>query len=466
MPIAYYGVSLSPNWVETPEEYVIFKNAVIGRTGFQAYKGRELDPDELKAQDIVVDDEDDVNLYRDPDEVFSPKTIASFEGKSVTDGHPSELLNVDTVKNHEQGQVLNVRRGTEPLESGDLPLLADLIVKSKPLIDKIKAGLRELSCGYNYHVLKDGELIRQVDIIGNHVAIVESGRAGHEAAIGDSKEPALTERVTMSVLAVFDRMITRSRKAQIAAWAKDAKPDEVAEMLDTMSTELEKKTPTMVDEVKAAAKDEEKPPEKKEEPESKDASDARKRFHDALDRMLDGAEEAAASKDADAEELSNLVKKWGKSGSDAEDEEEEKKEGEGEDEGNDEGSDTAGALTIEPSDRPEKPGAGVDAADAREIRKQAVRNFVRLLKPIIADSRDKKLIAVFDTASKMALGKSTGKTSGGYGSVAVAANKRSRAAQDSLEASEVNKQNLKRIADAEKQYKDRFNKRAKVDTEL
>jgi hypothetical protein len=458
MPIAYYGVSLSPNWVETPEEYVIFKNAVIGRTGFQLYKGRELDPDELKDQGIVVDAEDDVNLYRDPDEVFSPKTIASFEGKSVTDGHPSELLNVETVKNHEQGQVLNVRRGTEPLESGDLPLLADLIVKSKPLIDKIKAGLRELSCGYNYHVLKDGELIRQVDIIGNHVAIVESGRAGHEAAIGDSKQPALTERVTMSVsvLAVFDRMMNRSRKSQIAAWAKDAKPEDVAEILDTMTTELEKKTPTMVDEVKAAAKDEEKKEEKKEEPESKDAADARKRFHDALDRMLDGAEEAAASKDADAEELSNLVKKWGaKSGSDGDDEEEE----EGDDEGNDNLG--AGALTIEPSDRPEKPGAGVD--ELRQARIDGVRGVLKLLKPMIAESRDKKLMNAYDTAERMVSGKSVGKTSGGYGKVAIAANKRSRAAQDSVEASEVNKANLKRIEDAEKQYKERFNKRAKVE---
>jgi len=42
MGLAYYGVKLSDNWIETPEHYVIYKNAVIGRSGFQKYKGSEL----------------------------------------------------------------------------------------------------------------------------------------------------------------------------------------------------------------------------------------------------------------------------------------------------------------------------------------------------------------------------------------------------------------------------------------
>src|SRR5215469_5210012 len=141
MPIAYYGVKLSDNWVETPEGYIIFKNAVIGRTGYQTYKGREIDTDELREQGITVGDEDDVQLFRSPEEVFSPKTIASFECKSVTDGHPSELLSIENVKDHELGQVFNVRQGKEALDSGDYPLLADLVVKSRNLIEKIKGGL-------------------------------------------------------------------------------------------------------------------------------------------------------------------------------------------------------------------------------------------------------------------------------------------------------------------------------------
>src|ERR1700722_4582284 len=183
--LAYYGVKLSDNWIGTPEGYVVFKNAIIARTGFQKYKLKEIDESERKSQNIAGNLDDEIELLRTPEVVFSPRTIASFETKSVTDGHPDQMLNVDTVKQHELGQITNVRRGAEPLESGDFPLLADLIVKDRFLIEKIKAGLRELSCGYNYHVLRQGDSLLQVDIVGNHVAIVSAGRAGPEASIQD-----------------------------------------------------------------------------------------------------------------------------------------------------------------------------------------------------------------------------------------------------------------------------------------
>jgi hypothetical protein len=56
MALAYYGVTIpdKTNWVETPEGYVIFKNCVIGRTGFQVYKGYEVDKQELKEQGIQL----------------------------------------------------------------------------------------------------------------------------------------------------------------------------------------------------------------------------------------------------------------------------------------------------------------------------------------------------------------------------------------------------------------------------
>lgn len=208
MALAYYGVKLSDNWIETPEGYVIFKNAVIGRTGFQKYKGNELDQTELQQQGISIGPNEEIELYRSPEEVFSPRTIASFETKSITDGHPDQLITLDTVKQHEEGQVTNVRKGSEPLDSGDLPMLADLVVKSRILIEKIKAGLRELSCGYNYHVLKQGDLFLQVDIIGNHVAIVNVGRAGPEASIKDS----ITEKGIFNMSAFLDQILGRTSK--------------------------------------------------------------------------------------------------------------------------------------------------------------------------------------------------------------------------------------------------------------
>jgi Uncharacterized protein conserved in bacteria (DUF2213) len=192
MANAYYGTKLSKNLAETPEGYLVCRDAVIARTGMQKYRGIELPQrtdetpaEEVTAQDLGIAPDDMVDLYRSPDEVFSPRTIASFEGKAITDGHPYNLVSVGTHNQLACGHVRNVRRGKEPLEDGNWPLLADLVVTDPALIEKIKAGLRELSCGYTYSLLKKGNNIRMVDILGNHVAVVREGRAGFSASIKD-----------------------------------------------------------------------------------------------------------------------------------------------------------------------------------------------------------------------------------------------------------------------------------------
>ena len=60
----------------------------------------------------------------------------------------------------------------------------------------------------------------QKDIIGNHVAVVEEGRAGHEVAIRDAKaKPGGGQKMVKK--SILHRMF--------AAFAKDAEPDEVRE---------------------------------------------------------------------------------------------------------------------------------------------------------------------------------------------------------------------------------------------
>lgn len=174
----YYTVKLSPNVEETPEGYLIFRNAVIARTGFQKYKGIDLPEDELLEQGITVNPDSEYELYRSESEVFAPETIASFLGKHVTDKHPPELLDIDNLDEYNCGTILKVWKGTEPLEDGNWPLLADIQVTNKLLIQKWRGGIRELSCGYNYHVILINKILNQVDILGNHVAFVENGRAG------------------------------------------------------------------------------------------------------------------------------------------------------------------------------------------------------------------------------------------------------------------------------------------------
>lgn len=433
--LAYYGAKLSNNWVQTPEGYLIFKNAVIARTGFQTYKGSELDKEELARQGITVEDDQDVELFRDPEEIFAPKTIASFEAKSVTDGHPDQLLNLETVREHEQGQVVNVRRGSEPLESGDLPLLADLVVKSKNLIEKIKAGLRELSCGYNYQVLRDGNLIKQVDIVGNHVAVVETARAGHEAAIGDSA----ISIVRFNMQTFLDRVLNRNSKSHLTAWAKDAKPEEIADVITELSIKVEEHSVPAPKPV--VAKD------------ARDAKD-RKRFHDALDRIMDSTDEIEEAKDADVKELRDMLKTSSANDEEKEKKEEEKEEkpAEDEEEKEEETASDESALTIEPADRPESAGPGTDAA-IDDARREGATIVLKALKPLIARTKDKALIGAFDTAAKAAQGKPTGNTSNGYEKFATASATRSKAAQDSAKSTAIS------YEDAEKAYKERFQKR-------
>jgi hypothetical protein len=428
--LAYYGVKLSDNWIETPEGYVVFKNAVIARTGFQKYKLKEIDEGERQSQKILGDPEEEVELLRTPEEVFNPRTIASFETKSVTDGHPDQLLNVDTVREHEKGQIANVRRGAEALESGDFPLLADLIVKDRFLIEKIKAGLRELSCGYNYHVLRQGDSLLQVDIVGNHVAIVNAGRAGPEASIQDSLEPTSTGNGVFDMSKFIDGLLGRTtRKTQIQSWAATAKPEDVATAMDAMAEELEKKKEgaDARDESmhKAGCNNNDCKGCKDEKPANDAKAVDRKRFHDALDRMLDGKEEEMNAQDADMESLKAMF--TGGEGGKGEDETvagEQTGDEMPEDGGIESGKDAIEALTIEPGDRPESTGTGTDSAALLKARKEGANAAFKAMKPFIAATKNETTIGAFDTAVKtvnggLTAGGTAGK--GGYGAVQKAA---------------------------------------------
>jgi hypothetical protein len=453
--LAYFGVKLSDNWIETPEGYVVFKNAVIGRTGFQKYKIKEIDEAERQSQKIEGNPDDEVELFRSPDEVFSPATMASFELKSITDGHPDQLLNLDTVKEHELGQIHNVRRSAEALESGDYPLLADLTVKDRMLIQKIKAGLRQLSCGYNYHVLRQGDLLLQVDLIGNHVAVVNAGRAGPEASIQDSMQPTSTENGAWNMTTLLDQILGRTSKTdKIRQWAKDAKADDVATVVDALATELENKKEEGNDAHPAdcdckdcmGAKD----------AKAKDAKAIdRKKFHDALDRMMDGKEEEMNAQDADMESLKAMFTGGAKDETVAG---EQKGDEMPEDGGIEPGNDAIEALTIEPADRPESSGTGTDSAALLKAKQEGANAAFKAMKPFIAATKDKKAIGAFDTAVKtvnggLTAGGTAGKGGyaagkGGYAAVANAAASTGKDAKDAKDQRELATKTQKEIDDA------------------
>ena len=203
--ITYYGYTISPNQLETDEGFLICRNVPIARTGEQEYLGTELG----------LDTSDVVKVYRPEEEVFSDATIASFEGKPVTDNHPSDLLDNETATAHIKGHAQNVRRGSGEWKDY---LVADLHIQDAELIREIKNGKREVSCGYMVEYVPNGDgTFTQKNIRGNHVAIVDEGRAGHAAAIMDSIQPAKTpERKKMSKKTLWSRLFGEMAEGKTA----------------------------------------------------------------------------------------------------------------------------------------------------------------------------------------------------------------------------------------------------------
>jgi hypothetical protein len=294
-------------------------------------------------------------------------------------------------------------------------------------------------------------VIKQVDIIGNHIAVVENARAGREAVIVDSTPVTSTERV--NIMNWLDTVFATNRKAKLASWAKDAKPEDVVEAIETLGKQLDERSEVVT---KVTVKE----PKKAVATDATDAAD-RKRFHDALDRFFDSSEEEEAAKDADVQALADMFKPKAKDAAVDEEEEEEKKEKkEGEDEAEDEeeteGADEAGALTIEPADRPKPAGPGTDSVIA--ARKEGAREVLKQLKPHIAKSGNKKLIAAYDTVARAVQGKSKSSSAGGYGAFAEASGRRGKDANDSIEENG-NKKRLDEVKALEKLYSDRFTAR-------
>jgi Uncharacterized protein conserved in bacteria (DUF2213) len=193
MATAYYASRISPNQFETPTEgYRICRSVRICRTGYQDYLGTELKKHPSYDPAWNLEDDRTYKVFRPLDEVTSKETIASFDGKSIVDEHPpahmapGSLVTIDNERDLTCGHMQNVRVGPA-LGTGEVPLIADLHVKDSDLIDKIDAGIRDVSCGYTYILkrLANGTFI-QTNIRGNHIAVVPQGRAGADISIQDS----------------------------------------------------------------------------------------------------------------------------------------------------------------------------------------------------------------------------------------------------------------------------------------
>ena len=168
--------------------------ARASRTGVYQYAGYEVDPDNKHG----LRDQASVNVLRDDADVFDKRSVHSFIGKPITNDHPTEAVTASNWKDHAGGVVMGAIR------DGD-HLAFDLMLTDADAIAKVDAGKRELSNGYSCDlvhgdfVASDGVrcAFKQTNIRGNHVAIVDKGRAGPACAIRDA---ATCESVPLSSL--------------------------------------------------------------------------------------------------------------------------------------------------------------------------------------------------------------------------------------------------------------------------
>ncbi|KVN79379.1 DUF2213 domain-containing protein [Burkholderia ubonensis] len=164
----------------TPEGFLLCEAVPIARVGSQDYASFELP--ELEAKDGVIVAE------RTADVLFSPETLASFEGKPITIDHPPDFVTPANYMSVARGTVRNVRRG-EGAQS-EL-MLADLLITDAEAIRRVQSdgpdALDQVSNGYDadYEQIAPGRA-RQVVIVGNHVALVKNARCGPVCSIGDS----------------------------------------------------------------------------------------------------------------------------------------------------------------------------------------------------------------------------------------------------------------------------------------
>ena len=157
--------------------------AKAARTGVYSYTGAEVDPTNAHG----LRDKASVNVLRDADTVFDARSVHSFIGKPITDDHPTEAVTAANWRDHARGAIMGAIR------DGD-HLAFDLVLMDAATIAKVEAGKAELSNGYSATLdfgsftAPDGTVCdaRQTAIVGNHIAIVDRGRAGPSCRIGDA----------------------------------------------------------------------------------------------------------------------------------------------------------------------------------------------------------------------------------------------------------------------------------------
>ena len=189
----YLTVEKSPILNTEPLEYMGFE--LLGDRQPREIAGKMVEPDK-------------VYTVRIPQEELE-KAAPSFCLLPLVDGH--KWLSGDA-KNNADADPKEYQEGTtgEKAEVIDGKLYVPLKFTGKEILRHLSNGVEELSASYEHNLLPDetgkADFIA-VDIIGNHVALVENGRCGSDVRVYNSKGGLMTKTSNEVALLVNGKKI-------------------------------------------------------------------------------------------------------------------------------------------------------------------------------------------------------------------------------------------------------------------
>lgn len=179
----------------TAEGFLIAPGTIARAGNIQEYRASELGFDVTRGMDASQI----VRLYRPTSEVHSQATIGSFEGQTLTMGHPFGGVDAGTWRDVAIGDVRDVKADGDKVSG-------ELVIRDAKAIKDIQSGTRQLSCGYTFDCdmtagrTSDGKAYdgTMTNIRGNHVAVVDMARGGPGCRIGDSKSKGNHMKIRMT----------------------------------------------------------------------------------------------------------------------------------------------------------------------------------------------------------------------------------------------------------------------------
>lgn len=168
-----YDVQKLDGYEVTPQGFLRIP-VYAARTGIQNY--RRLND---KGESEILRE------YRPADEVFSERTMGSLRSCPLTNNHPSKMVDVENARDLMCGFTADF---AEKIDNKYLKTY--VVVYDKDMIELIRAGKREVSMGYDVELdFTPGEFEGQKydaiqrNIVHNHIALVDRGRAGREVRL-------------------------------------------------------------------------------------------------------------------------------------------------------------------------------------------------------------------------------------------------------------------------------------------